>query len=157
MQQILSDVCVLVSSVRSSCSRAFPLVGTRPRRICSRNAVVLVRVRLESLAAAGGSACGRPPTATRLPVGHNVLGLAREGQKAVAKGQPGDYITLLMRILHKCNVRHMNYRIIRGESQESAWTSPLLLSLCQGNLHCFTLLGKHKASYHLPASPQPGS
>jgi len=62
---------------------------------------VLVRVWLESLAAAGGSACGRLPTANRPSLGHGVLGLAREGQKAVVKGQPGDCITLLMRILHK--------------------------------------------------------
>src|SRR5260221_3401282 len=47
--------------VLPSCSRAFPLVGTRPRRACPRNAVVLVRVRLECLAAAGGYASGLSP------------------------------------------------------------------------------------------------
>src|SRR5258708_6899038 len=107
VQEVLEGVLVLVSSALPFCSRALPLVGTRPRHACSRNAVVLVRVRLESSAAAGGSACGRPPTATRPPLGHGVLGLAREGQKAVAKGQPGNSITLLMRFLHKCSDCHM--------------------------------------------------
>ena len=53
VQEVLEGVLVLVSSALPFCSRALPLVGTRPRHACSRNAVVLVRVRLESPAAAG--------------------------------------------------------------------------------------------------------
>src|SRR5260221_2291845 len=49
-------MCLCHLFVLPSCSRAFPLVGTRPRCACSHNAVVLVRVRLEFPAAAGGSA-----------------------------------------------------------------------------------------------------
>src|SRR5260370_30062105 len=47
-------MCLCHLFVLTSSSPAFPLVGTRPQYACSRNPMVLVRVRLESPAAAGG-------------------------------------------------------------------------------------------------------